>query len=100
KSMPVSVSDGESRTASTTLALTVSLASVSPVASGTATPASVAAGGMATFEVTVTPGANPASTGLAATIDLRTIGGIAAHVLHDDGLNGDTTASDGIFSFR
>lgn len=100
KSMAVVVGDGENRSASTTLALTVSPASVSPMASGTATPASVAAGAMTLFEVTVTPGANPTSTGLAATIDLRTVGGIVAHVLHDDGLNGDATAADGIFSFR
>lgn len=99
KSLPVSVVDGQGRSATTTLALTVTPASVGPMASGTAMPSSVAAGSMTTFEVTVTPGANPSSTGLTATIDLRPIGGGSAHVLHDDGLNGDAAAADGVYSF-
>lgn len=100
KSMPVSVVDGQARTASATLALTVSAASTAPVATGTATPAAVAAGGVSMLEVTITPGANPASTGLTATVDLRPVGGVAAQALLDDGANGDVAAGDGVFSFR
>ena len=100
KAMPVSVVDGQSRSATTTLALTVTPMSVGPMVSAVATPSSVAAGGMALFEATVTPGLNPGSTGITALIDLRPVGGGSAHVLHDDGMNGDATAADGIYSFR
>jgi hypothetical protein len=47
---------------------------------------------------TVTPGAVPASTGLAVNADLSSLGGSATFALTDDGLNGDVTAGDNIFS--
>ena len=47
----------------------------------------------------VTPGANPASTGLAVTADLSTIGGSATQQLFDDGTNGDVTSGDNTFSY-
>lgn len=66
---------------------------------GTATPASVRTGASVLFTVTVTPGTNPASTGITVTADLTSIGGSTAQALFDDGTNGDVTAGDNVFSF-
>src|SRR5207249_4279309 len=49
--------------------------------------------------VTVFPANNPPSTGIAVTANLETIGGDGAQAFHDDGLNGDATAGDNIFSY-
>ena len=62
-------------------------------------PASVAAGGSSLLTVAVTPGANPASTGLAVACDLTAIGGSATQTFFDNGTNGDVTAGDGTFSY-
>ena len=66
---------------------------------GSATPASVQTGASVLFTVTVTPGTNPASTGITVTADLSSIGGSAAQALFDDGTNGDATSGDNVFSF-
>ena len=58
-----------------------------PSGAGTAGPASVAPGGTTTLTVTVTPGANPASTGLSVTADLTSIGGSGAQTFADAGNN-------------
>lgn len=68
-------------------------------ASGLATPGTVNAGSPTLLTVQVTPGAQPASTGLAVTADLRTINGTATQQFYDDGTHGDVTASDNIFSY-
>jgi predicted extracellular nuclease len=66
---------------------------------GSATP-SVLAGGEATLlTATVTPGTDPASTGIAVEGDLGAIGGAATQQFFDDGTNGDVTAGDDVFSF-
>jgi predicted extracellular nuclease len=70
-----------------------------PTGSGSASPASLPAGGSTLLTVAVTPGANPASTGITVTCDLTAIGGSAAQTLFDDGTNGDVTAGDDTFSF-
>jgi uncharacterized delta-60 repeat protein len=74
--------------------------SLSPLGTGTANPASVAAGGSTLLTVTVTPGTNPASTGTRVTGDLSSIGGSAAQQFFDDGMHGDVTAGDNVFSFQ
>ena len=70
-----------------------------PIGAGSASPASVAPGDPSLLTVTVTPGTNPASTGLAVSCDLSSIGGSATQAFLDDGLNGDVAAGDNIFSF-
>jgi predicted extracellular nuclease len=59
----------------------------SPSGSGSANPASVAPGGSTLLTVTVTPGTNPASTGLAVNADLSAIGGSSTQTLVDAGGN-------------
>jgi hypothetical protein len=60
---------------------TISLTVPTPTAlsgTGTATPSTVAAGASTALSVTVTPGTNPASTGITVLGDLTAIGGLAA----------------------
>src|SRR5205085_753853 len=53
-----------------------------------------------TLTVAVTPGANPASTGLIVTANLTSIGGSASQQFFDDGLSaGDAAAGDNIFTY-
>jgi endonuclease G len=71
-----------------------------PTGTGAANPNSVLPGEVSTLTVTVTPGANPASTGLVVTADLSTIGGSASQQFFDDGVNGgDAAAGDNVFTF-
>ncbi len=71
-----------------------------PTGTGAANPNSVLPGESSTLTVTVTPGENPASTGLAVTADLSTIGGSANQQFFDDGINGgDTVAADNVFTY-
>ncbi len=70
-----------------------------PAAAGSATPNPAVVGSATLLKVTVAPGANPDSTGLAVTADLTSIGGSATQMFFDDGSNGDVTAGDNIFSF-
>jgi predicted extracellular nuclease len=70
-----------------------------PVGTGSASPASLPAGGSSLLSVAVTPGANPASTGIAVACDLSPIGGSATQALYDDGTNGDAAAGDLTFSY-
>ena len=71
-----------------------------PSATGTVAPSSIKAGGTVLVVVRVTPGTNPASTGLSVSADLASIGGPANQMLYDDGTHGDVKAGDGSFSFR
>jgi predicted extracellular nuclease len=68
-------------------------------AAGLASPASVNLGDASLLTVKVTPGTNPASTGVTVTADLSAIGGSSTQPLFDDGTNGDVTAGDNIFSY-
>ena len=74
--------------------------STDPTGVGAANPSTVAPGGLTVLSVTITPGNNPPSTGLAVTADLSGIGGAAAQSFFDDGTNGDVTAGDNVFSFQ
>jgi DNA/RNA endonuclease G (NUC1) len=74
--------------------------STNPSVTGAANPTSVAAGGNVLLTATVTPGANPTSTGITVTGDLASIGGSASQPFFDNGSNGDVTANDGVFSYR
>ncbi|MDX6437553.1 MAG: uncharacterized protein QOF45_136 [Gaiellaceae bacterium] len=85
--------------ASPTLACGGAPAPTEPAGVGAATPASVPAGGSTLLTVTVTPGANPASTGINVTGDLSQIGGSAAQTFFDDGTNGDVAAGNNVFSY-
>jgi predicted extracellular nuclease len=71
-----------------------------PSGVGAAHPDRAAASVTATLlSVNTSPGGNPASTNLAVSCDLSAIGGLANQPLLDNGLNGDDTAGDGIFSY-
>lgn len=72
--------------------------STDPSGTGAADPAQVQAGDASLLTVSVTPGDNPASTGLAVTCDLTTIGGVASQAFFDDGTSGDVTPGDNTFS--
>ena len=69
-----------------------------PSGIGSATPGTVHTGDSTLLTVAVTGGTNPASTGLAVTGDLSSIGGAASAAFFDDGSHGDATAGDGTFS--
>lgn len=72
-----------------------------PSGVGAADPSSVDAGSATLLTVTVTPATSPASTGLAVTVDLSSIGGSATQTFYDDGTTGgDVTASDNIFTYN
>jgi hypothetical protein len=82
------------------LSVTFPFAPTPPVGIGAAAPSTVSAGDQTLLTVTVTPGVNPPSTGLAVTGDLSGIGGAAFQPFFNDGTNGDLTAGDGIFSYQ
>jgi uncharacterized repeat protein (TIGR01451 family) len=70
-----------------------------PSGTGAANPSTLPAGNSTRLTVTVTPGANPASTGLAVTCNLSSIGASSAQQFFDDGTNGDQTIGDNVFTF-
>ena len=79
---------------------TASALPTNPTGVGAANPSSVVIGyTKPLLTVAVTPGSNPASTGLAVTCDLSVIGGSATQALFDDGTHGDATAADNTFSY-
>ena len=71
-----------------------------PSGVGAAAPSSVSVGGTTLLTVTVTPGANPASTSLTVTGNLASIGGSPTQPFFDNGTNGDLTTGDNLFSFQ
>src|SRR6185369_3405225 len=74
------------------------VAPTNPTGTGAANPNNVLAGENTVLTVNVTPGANPASTGLSITADLSSIGGSATQQFFDDGINGgDASAGDNTF---
>ncbi len=70
-----------------------------PSGTGAVTPSTLLTGDPTLLTVAVTPGANPASTGLAVSCDLSSIGGSASQTFYDDGSNGDATSGDNTFSY-
>ena len=99
KSLPVSITDAENRSGSVSISFTV-LAPTSPSVSATASPSTVQAGNSTLLTATVTPGANPTSTGISVTGDLSSIGGSATQQFYDDGTHGDAVAGNNVFSFN
>jgi predicted extracellular nuclease len=75
------------------------ITSGSLTATGLATPTSVPAGNMVLLTVAVTPGTNPASSGISAVVNLSGVGDGSAQPLFDDGTHGDAFAGDNTFSF-
>ena len=71
-----------------------------PFGTASASPTSANNCGTATSLLTlaVTPGANPASTGLAVVGNLTNIGGSSTQAFVDNGTGGDAVAGDNIFS--
>jgi autotransporter-associated beta strand protein len=67
---------------------------------GQAAPANVLANQSALLKVMVTPAAAPASTGIAVTANLISIGGSASQIFYDDGTHGDETPGNNVFSFN
>ena len=99
--LPCTVTDGEGRSGAFTIGLTVASSAIPPSGTGTANPSSVLPGASSQLTVTVTPGSNPASTGLSVAADLSAIGGSASQMFFDDGQSGgDLMAGDHIFSFN
>src|ERR1044071_115450 len=86
KTLPFAIQETapNSRTGSGNISLTV-LTPTNPSGTGTANPPSVLPGASSLLTVNVTPGANPASTGLAVTADLSSIGGSAAQTFSGSG---------------
>ncbi len=82
------------------ISITAAGGTTDPSGVGSANPSTVAPGGPSLLTVTVTPGTNPTSTGLAVSCDLSSIGGSATQTFFDDGTNGDVTIGDNIFSFE
>uniref|UniRef100_Q01TW4 LTD domain-containing protein n=1 Tax=Solibacter usitatus (strain Ellin6076) TaxID=234267 RepID=Q01TW4_SOLUE len=79
--------------------LTPTAGTSNPSGTGSAAPNPVVLGSTTLLKVTVAPGANPTSTGLAVSADLTAIGGSASQAFFDDGTNGDAVAGDNVFSF-
>jgi hypothetical protein len=77
-SLPCIVTDFQSRSGSFNISLVVSSSSTPPTATGSANPNPVQAGNSTTLSAAVTPGTNPASSGLAANCNLSAIGGGAS----------------------
>ena len=80
--------------------LTPAANNTAPSGSGAANPSTVIAGNLTLLTVAVTPGANPSSSGITVFGDLSAIGGAATQALLDNGMSGDTTSGDNIFSFQ
>jgi len=101
RSVRVLVNDAQGRSASSSTSVNVaSVPSVAPFGTAAASPSSLLAGESSLLTVQVTPGSGPASTGIAVSADLSSLGLGAAQAFNDNGQNGDATAGDGIYSFR
>ncbi len=82
------------------LSLLIPATSLPPTVSGSANPAGSQAGDTVLYTANASPGLNPTSTALAVRGDLSAVGGPTNAAFHDDGLAGDVTAGDGVFSYR
>ena len=100
KNLAVSVTDAQARSANTSIALNVTPNSTPPTGVGAANPNSVNEGDNVLLTVTVTPGGNPTSTGIAVTGDLSSLGGSGSQQFYDDGSHGDALAGDNVFSYQ
>ena len=80
-SLPCSVTDSQSRSATFSIALTVSSSSTPPTATGTASPSSLVAGASTLLSAAPVSGGNPASSTYTLACNLTTIGGGASVAL-------------------
>jgi uncharacterized protein len=78
-----------------TITPTLSNISISPTATGSASPNPAAPGGSTTLSGTITPGQNPASVSFAVSCDLSAIGGSATQALPVTGTTFSFAASVG-----
>jgi hypothetical protein len=100
KTLISTVSDAQGRSSSCNTTYNVNTVPLS--GTGSASPASVFNCGPTNslLTVNVTPASGPpASSGIAVTADLSTIGGSVTQVFYNDGTHGDATAGDNIFSY-
>jgi len=96
KALAVSIADTFGRNAAASITLDVNAATALS-GNGGATPSDVLAGASTLLTYTVTPGTNPASSGIAVAVDVSALGGTTL-ALVDDGTNGDAAASDNVYS--
>ena len=88
KSLPFTINETSPFTRSATGSISLGvLAATDPSGVGAASPDSVLGSETSTLTVTVTPGTNPASTGLTVMADLSSIGGFANQPFVDAGNN-------------
>src|SRR6266545_4973467 len=99
KTLPVALTDAQSRSGSSSITLTV-LGPSSPSGTGSAAPNSLQVGDSSILTVNVTPGTNPTSSGITVTADLSSIGGSPNQQFFDDGTNGDATANNNDFTYN
>ncbi|MBI5865315.1 MAG: hypothetical protein HZB38_12560 [Planctomycetes bacterium] len=88
---------GTQRTITLTFDIQPAGSPTNPAGIGAATPNNGVAGASFVATVTVTPGANPPSTGLAVSLDASAVGGGTVALL-DDGNPPDAAAGDNIFT--
>jgi predicted extracellular nuclease len=100
KTLPLTVTDAQARSGSGSIAVDVTASPTPPTGVGGSAPATVGAGRESLLTVAVTPGANPASTGITVVADLASLGLSATQAFLDDGNNGDVIGGDGIYSYR
>ena len=72
--------------------------SVAPMAVAAASPSAVTAGELTLLTLELTPGQHPTSVSYVVQADLSELG-LSTVPMHDDGLDGDITADDRIFSY-
>jgi len=95
-SVPIAITDAQGRLGAGNIAVEVVDCSLRGVAA--ASPPGLCTGEAAVLTVAVTPGLQPASTGIAVSVDLSALSGPAAATLRDDGQGPDAVAGDSIFS--
>ncbi|MBY0308400.1 MAG: pre-peptidase C-terminal domain-containing protein [Phycisphaerales bacterium] len=83
----------------TVLSVLVPGGPTNPSVSGSVNPAAASPNDVVLFTATPVGGINPNSTGLQVRGDLSPVGGTSNALFHDDGLNGDASAGDGVYSF-
>ena len=76
------------------------LPSSPPSATAGFNPSNAVIGEFSLLTASVSPGANPDSTGLVVEADFSALGGAANQPLFDDGSHGDAVAGDRVFSYR
>ncbi len=76
----------------------VTCMSVAPLVSASASPNAVTAGNTTLLTLALTPGQHPTSTSFVVQADLSALG-LSNELMHDDGLGGDLTAGDLVYSY-